>query len=267
MINHASKVLQNIESHDSLRDELRRVIKMDNNGILIVFDGIDGAGKTTQVNLLAEALIKAGEKVLISKEPTNGIWGQRLRDSAFSGRLPLDEELKYFLNDRKDHLENKIRPALSDGFIVILDRYFYSTIAYQGILVNDVDALENKVRSEADLPDITFIMDIPAELATYRIANRDGKANEFEKLEDLKKVGEIFKSIASKDKSAQLIDGALSIKAIQEIILNSIILGPLKLKMCAKSYGCDDALYCAPRINHTCPWWETSEKLRIQSKS
>lgn len=99
---------------------------MDANtdGILIAVDGIDGAGKTTQVELLREAFEAAGETVTASKEPTNGPWGRLVRESAQSGRLGLADELHAFLEDRKEHVEELVKPALARGEIVILDRYF-----------------------------------------------------------------------------------------------------------------------------------------------
>jgi dTMP kinase len=101
-------------------------------GIFIAVDGIDGAGKTTQVEMLRAALTHAGLPVTVSKEPTNGQWGAVLRESAVSGRLSLDEELKAFINDRREHVDTLITPKLEAGHVVVLDRYFYSTIAYQG---------------------------------------------------------------------------------------------------------------------------------------
>src|SRR5260370_25230495 len=99
-----------------------------NRSILIAIEGIDGAGKTTQVERLAQALRVVGQELVISKEPTNGRWGKKIRESAANGRLPLKEELKAFINDRTEHVRNVIQPALDTGKIVILDRYFYSTI-------------------------------------------------------------------------------------------------------------------------------------------
>lgn len=80
-------------------------------GILIAFEGIDGAGKTTQAQMLKDVLERAGEQVVLSKEPTNGKYGQILRESARNGRLPADEELEAFVNDRKEHLVTLVRPA------------------------------------------------------------------------------------------------------------------------------------------------------------
>jgi dTMP kinase len=110
-------------------------------GILLAVDGIDGAGKTTQVKLLADALRAAGENVLASKEPTDGQWGRRLRQSAQNGRLSLEDELHAFIEDRKEHVATTILPALAAGSVVLLDRYFYSTIAYQGARGADVATL------------------------------------------------------------------------------------------------------------------------------
>lgn len=234
---------------------------MHSKGILIVFDGIDGAGKTTQVKLLEALLVESGAKVIISKEPTAGIWGQRLRDSAFTGRLPLDEELTYFLNDREDHLVNKVRPALSDNFVVILDRYFYSTIAYQGILVDNIPLLESKVRANIEEPDLAFIMHIPSELAASRIAKRDGKPNEFERVDDLEKVGKVFQEIANHDENVILINGARTRQSIFEEVVKRLVDGPLKERNCAKSYGCEDHMYCGPRMAGTCEWWQLKEKI------
>src|SRR4051794_4247303 len=102
-------------------------------GILIAVEGIDGAGKTTQVTRLCAALADVGETVVRSKEPTNGPHGRRLRESAQTGRMNADEELQTFIADRREHVETVIRPALERGETVILDRYFYSTVAYQGV--------------------------------------------------------------------------------------------------------------------------------------
>lgn len=237
---------------------------MAHNGIFIVFDGIDGAGKTTQVNLLAKKLSAIGRDVVISKEPTTGKWGQKLRDSAFSGRLPFDIELEYFINDRDEHIKQLIMPALEAGKIVILDRYMYSTIAYQGILTNDLKRLEATVRVNALNPDVTFIMDIPAALAAYRIKERDGKPNEFERLEDLNKVGQMFKRISDNDPICKIIDGALPIEHIHNEIIKVLINGPFLTKMCLEPHNTEDPLYCVLRYANACEWWNTKNSLKVK---
>src|SRR5262245_17040505 len=129
-------------------------------GIFIVLEGIDGAGKTTQTNNLCAFLDTAGEPYLRSKEPTDGPWGQKIRRSATNGRMTLQEELTAFIEDRKEHLREKIIPALSDGETVILDRYLYSTIAYQGSRGGDVSQIAPKVLADAREPDIVLLLDV-----------------------------------------------------------------------------------------------------------
>lgn len=233
-------------------------------GILIVFDGIDGAGKTTQVSLLVDALTAAGETVIVSKEPTDGTWGRRLRESATTGRLPAEEELQFFLNDRREHLENVVRPALNAGQIVILDRYFYSSIAYQGIRGGDVDRLEDTVRQGIEIPDVAFIMDLAPAVAAHRIANRDGKANEFERVEDLEKVGKLFSAVGKRDPVAKIIDASVSIKAIYGEIIEILIEGALRKRCVSK---CEDPFWCTARMTNTCPWFLLAQKLRASLAS
>lgn len=226
-------------------------------GILIAIDGIDGAGKTTQVQMLEAAFSGIGESVIISKEPTAGRWGQKLRDSARTGRLPFEEELDSFIRDRQDHLEQKIIPALEGGQVVILDRYFYSTIAYQGILLADYKAIEDTVRQDVLLPDAAYWMDLPADIAVSRVTARDGQPNHFERQDDLTKVGEIFREISKTDHLLRKVDATASIKSIHAFIVNDLISDALKSKRCAKAYGCDDPVYCTPRITGSCEWWKT----------
>jgi dTMP kinase len=231
-------------------------------GILIAIDGIDGAGKTTQVRMLERALIGIGEDVLISKEPTDGQWGQKLRDSAFSGRMPFDEELDAFILDRQDHLLTKIIPALKSGSIVILDRYFYSTIAYQGILVDDYKTIESRIRANVITPDVAFWLDAPADLGVSRVQNRDGMLNKFENQEDLAKAGEIFRAIFDDgDPALARIDATMSIELIHKEIISKLLSGALKAKRCAKGYGCDEPIYCTPRLTNACGWWSVKSKL------
>lgn len=237
------------------------------DGILIAIDGIDGAGKTTQVHLLKEAFERIGETVVISKEPTDGEWGQRLRDSALTGRLPFDEELDLFIRDRQDHLARKIIPALNARNIVILDRYFYSTIAYQGILVQHHESIMERIRADVVEPDAAFWLDLPANLAVNRVTARDGKPNLFERQEDLARAGEIFRSIAEADRVLHRLDATMSPPLLHQAIIQQLKSGALKTKRCAKSYGCEDPVFCIPRNTGTCEWWSTVQKLEFVSAS
>lgn len=230
-------------------------------GILIAIDGIDGAGKTTQVRLLERVLLDAGETVLVSKEPTDGQWGQVLRDSAITGRLPADQELETFILDRQDHLVRKVTPALQAGNVVILDRYFYSTIAYQGLLQDDYRTIESKIRANVVVPDLAFWLDLPAEIAVGRVTARDGSPNLFERQDDLARAGEIFRMIAAVDKTLIRLDGTLPILTLHQMALSQVVDGPLQRKRCAKPYGCADAYYCTPRITGTCGWWKLKHRL------
>lgn len=237
------------------------------DGILIAIDGIDGAGKTTQVDLLKAAFEHAGETVVVSKEPTDGKWGQKLRDSALNGRLPFDEELDLFIRDRQDHLTNKIIPALQAGKIVILDRYFYSTIAYQGILVADHETIVDRIRANVLEPDAAFWLEVPADLAVHRVTARDGKPNLFEKQEDLAKAGEIFRAIAEEDSVLQRLDATMSVQLLHDEIIQQLVGGVLKAKRCSKSYGCDESVMCIPRLTGSCKWWNTLEKLKSSEQA
>ena len=95
--------------------------------MFIVFEGIDGTGKSTQVQFLADMLRAKGNEVITSKEPTDGPHGTRLRNSADTGRLSPQEELDLFHLDRREHIETLIKPTLARGAVVILDRYYFST--------------------------------------------------------------------------------------------------------------------------------------------
>src|SRR5207302_10040024 len=101
-------------------------------GWLVVVEGIDGAGKSTVVRRLAEHCAARGLACVTSGEPTRGPWGMRLRQSMSEGRLSLEEELELFLKDRAEHVAKVICPSLAAGKVVVLDRYYLSTAAYQG---------------------------------------------------------------------------------------------------------------------------------------
>ena len=185
--------------------------------MFIVFEGIDGTGKSTQVNLLADALRQQGREVVTSKEPTDGTHGTQLRQSADTGRLSPQEELDLFHLDRKEHIAEMIKPSLERGAVVILDRYFFSTMAYQG--VRGFDPLEiRRINEEfAPLPDHVFLLELNLDTALDRIGVRDGEANEFEQRESLQKCHEIFSAL--KDDFVHRIDaGQTPVKVHEEVL-------------------------------------------------
>ena len=173
------------------------IMKSEFPGSLIIFEGIDGTGKSTQIQLLAKALEDQGEVVVISREPTNGPFGQKLRASMSEGRLTPEEELALFLDDRRDHVEHLLLPSLAAGKVVILDRYYFSTMAYQGARGFDPQKIREENERFAPIPDHLFLLELPVELALERIGGRDGSGNTFEQEENLRACDAIFKTLTA----------------------------------------------------------------------
>lgn len=165
------------------------------SGLFIVIEGIDGTGKSTQVKRLGDWFLSQGREVVLSREPTAGPWGTKLRESASTGRLSPADELQYFLNDRQQHVEELIRPALEAGKVVILDRYYFSTMAYQGSRGFDPAEIRLKNEAFAPVPDRLLILDLDVDIALERIGARGDTANEFEKRDSLQRCREIFLSL------------------------------------------------------------------------
>jgi dTMP kinase len=116
--------------------------------------------------------------------------------AASAGRLSLEDELDMFIRDRTEHVDNLILPSLEAGKIVILDRYFYSTLAYQGARGAGVDELRWLMEERFPLPDVVYLFDLAPERAVKRIAESRGEhPNEFERLDALRRVREIFLSL------------------------------------------------------------------------
>lgn len=161
-------------------------------GFLLALEGIDGAGKSVQARAVGAALTARGHSVVLTHEPTRGPWGQLLRDSATRGRLAPAEELEAFLRDREQHVRELIRPALAAGQIVITDRYYFSTVAYQGARGFDPAELLRRNEAFAPEPDLLVLLDLDPAVGRNRIGQRDGRTNEFEHLAELERVRRIF---------------------------------------------------------------------------
>lgn len=190
-------------------------------GLFIVIEGIDGTGKSTQSKRLADWFRSRGREVVLSREPTDGPWGKKLRESATTGRLSAEEELECFLNDRREHVEMSIKPALAEGKVVILDRYYFSTMAYQG--ARGFDPAEIRLRNEAfaPRPDLLLILDLSVESAHGRIGARGDTTNEFEQLDTLSRCREIFLSLRD-EPFACVIDAEPSLNVVTADILSVV---------------------------------------------
>lgn len=191
-------------------------------GLLVVIDGIDGAGKTTQSALLAQYFGEKGILCTLSKEPTSNRWGNVLRESAAEGRLSLERELELFILDRKDHIERSIGPTLAEKGVVILDRYYHSTVAYQGARGADPESVVEEHRQFAPEPDVTIILDVPTHEGLERIRRRGDHPNEFETEKALSKAREIFRWLADSNDNVILVDGTLPVKQVKEIVLQLV---------------------------------------------
>ena len=166
-------------------------------GTLIAFEGLDGCGKSTQVAALARALRDAGRDVLATREPTDGPTGARIREMARSGTvLPPEEELRWFVEDRRAHVRETLEPALAGGRVVVTDRYFLSSVAYQGASGLDWRRILAESEAEFPLPDLVLLLELDVGEGLARAGGR-GNAVEgvFERADFLERVAAIFGAV------------------------------------------------------------------------
>jgi dTMP kinase len=169
-------------------------------GKLIALEGLDGVGKTTQAGLLAHNLANQGLPVLLTREPTNGPHGQKIRTILVHGRQGLTPaaELELFLADRREHVQQIIGPALAEGKTVITDRYYFSSMAYQGALGLSPREIKQRHEDFAPPPDLVIILELPLDEVSRRLAQRGtGTSPSFEDIDYLAKVAAIFDSLVA----------------------------------------------------------------------
>jgi len=198
-------------------------------GFFIVFEGLDGSGKTTQAFLLKEFLVKKGYDAVLLREPTEGYWGGKIKELLSNGRKEISpqEELNLFIEDRKDNINKNILPAMRENKVIIQDRYYFSTIAYQGALGVEAQQIRSVNEAFALKPDLVFYLEIEPELGLKRIdAGRKGKRDAFEKAHYLSKVKTIFDSF--NDPFIKKINGSHPLDSIKKNI-NEITIEKLSL--------------------------------------
>lgn len=190
-----------------------------NHPLLIVFEGIDGSGKTTLSKMLCEHMTKKKMPVVWLREPSDSKWGKKIMElSRHKTSIPLEEELKYFIEDRKINVSRYIKPALSGNKTVILDRYYYSTACYQGARGMDMDKIIQINRKFAPDPDITFIIDVAVETGLDRIKkNRSSRMKLFEQKTFLEKVRDNY--LALSGDNIHVIDGNRDLTVILKQII------------------------------------------------
>ncbi|NJE03447.1 dTMP kinase [Thermococcus sp. MV11] len=196
-------------------------------GMFIVIEGIDGAGKSTQAKLLAEWFEKKGHEVVLTKEPTDTAFGKLIRKLVLTGgkegiidgaRISHEAEALLFAADRAEHVAKLIKPSLEAGKIVISDRYFYSSLAYQWARGLDLEWLIDLNRF-AIRPDLVILLDLPVKESMKRINGRSIKT-EFDKIAELqKRVRENYLKLAERFPEIKIVNALASVEDIHNDIV------------------------------------------------
>lgn len=203
---------------------------MSDFGLFISFEGGDGVGKSTQINLLAESLRKAGKEVVLTREPGGSEGAENIRELLVKGDKdrwsPLTEALLMYAA-RADHLDKTILPALARGAIVITDRFADSTMAYQGIAGgfgrDKVEALYALVVGH-NAPDLTIMLDAPAKAGLARATAGDGETRFEEKGAAFQeRVRDAFLQIAQENPDRCIvIDARQSIEEVAQLVISAV---------------------------------------------
>ena len=202
-------------------------------GKFIVIEGIDGCGKTTQINELSKWLPKSGlieknSKLITTREPGGSLLGKKLRqlilDNNQNNKPSSLAELLLYSADRAEHVSKIISPALKNNDWVISDRFSDSTLAYQGYGRNiNLEIIKNieSIVCQGEYPDLTFFLEISPEESLLRRKNEIPDRIESEGIKFLDKVNEGFKLIA-KEKNRKVISASQNIKTISNQIKETL---------------------------------------------
>ncbi len=193
----------------------------------IVIEGLDGAGGTTQCRLLQSWFEEQGHSVVLTNEPTGQPVGQFIRSVLQDPHSKVgDEVLAYlFAADRQDHLSRTVSPALKQGSVVISDRYYHSSLAYQSLSL-DFDFVA-QLNARFRKPDLTIFLLLEPETSFERVQKRGLPVERFETLDRLRTISSSYKKVieycTQQGERIVCLDGAQSIEEIHENILQAVV--------------------------------------------
>jgi dTMP kinase len=194
------------------------------SGLFLVVEGIDGAGTTTQASRLCEALQAQQIECHLTREPSDGPIGRLLREILSGEHQPNDATSLglLFAADRADHLQREIEPALAEGKVVISDRYYHSSLAYQGSEEDRgwIATLNQRART----PDCTFFLEVDPEVAAKRRADDDRSEEIFDHLDTQRRVAQGYRAVVQDrgtSECIETIDGHLPMDEISARMLKS----------------------------------------------
>ena len=186
----------------------------------VVFEGIDGSGKSTQCSLLYDFIKSKNIQAQLLYEPTSGKYGQMIRKFLQDKNpISVEEQIRLFIEDRREDYMLNIKPAIENGITIVMDRYFYSNAAYQGFSkISPQEIIKQNLDQGFPIPDRVYYIDIDPQEAMKRITARSGsgKTELFEKRTFLEGVRENFLSMI--DKHFLKVDGSLTEDEIFGII-------------------------------------------------
>jgi dTMP kinase len=191
---------------------------MDKKGAFIVIEGLDGSGKTTQAKLLA-AKLKKSHGAVYTAEPSQGRIGKFIRNRILYGdsRLPTSVEALLFAADRIEHIQNEVSPALEKGYLVVSDRYVYSSLAYQGSAGLSLEWIQT-INQHAMKPDLALLIDVDPETVLMRLKR---KKSVMENLETQRKVREVYLKYVENGELTR-IEGGKPKKTVAEAVLAKV---------------------------------------------
>ncbi len=199
-------------------------------GKFVVFEGIDGSGKSTQIKKIAECLKRKGYDVYSTFEPTDGPVGTLIRQM-LTGKVPTDQRTiaSLFAADRTDHLmnaKNGIRKIVDQGGVVLCDRYYFSSYAYHAQHI-DMDWVihSNSLNAQILRPDLTVFIDVDPDVCFQRIKDNRGNFEMYEKIDIMKQVRDNYFSAFEKLKDVEqvaVVDGNCGMQDVEDAILQTI---------------------------------------------